>query len=123
MIDSTMIVLYVDDITASTEFYARLLAQEAVESTSHFTLFIRPTGAKIALWSKQAVQPAAGGLPGCCELALAVPDAAAVDTLYRRLSATGVEIEQRPSRLEFGYTFTARDPDGHRLRIYHRAHR
>ena len=30
----------------------------------------------------------------------------------------GLEIIQRPTEMEFGLTFVALDPDGHRLRVY-----
>jgi predicted enzyme related to lactoylglutathione lyase len=30
----------------------------------------------------------------------------------------GVAIAQKPVEMDFGYTFTALDPDGHRLRVF-----
>jgi hypothetical protein len=32
--------------------------------------------------------------------------------------ACGLRIVQEPVDLDFGYTFTALDPDGHRLRVF-----
>lgn len=34
-------------------------------------------------------------------------------TLYR-----GLPMLQTPTTMDFGYTFTATDPDGHRLRVF-----
>ena len=30
----------------------------------------------------------------------------------------GLKILQEPTKMDFGYTFTAADPDGHRLRVF-----
>lgn len=30
-----------------------------------------------------------------------------------------MEIVQAPEAMDFGYTFSGIDPDGHRLRVYH----
>jgi len=30
----------------------------------------------------------------------------------------GLAIAQEPTKMNFGFTFTALDPDGHRLRVY-----
>jgi predicted enzyme related to lactoylglutathione lyase len=30
----------------------------------------------------------------------------------------GLDIIQEPTKMDFGFTFTAADPDGHRLRVF-----
>ena len=40
-----------------------------------------------------------------------------VDCLYQAWVKQGVTIVAEPTRLEFGYTFVAQDPDGHRIRV------
>jgi predicted enzyme related to lactoylglutathione lyase len=47
-----------------------------------------------------------------------VPDAAAVDATHARWAQRGVAILQSPTAMSFGRTFTAADPDGHRLRVF-----
>lgn len=41
-----------------------------------------------------------------------------VDALYNRWREMGLTIAQAPRELDFGYSFVAQDPDGHRLRVY-----
>ena len=41
-----------------------------------------------------------------------------VDKVVPELQARGLTIAQPPTDMEFGRTFTALDPDGHRLRVY-----
>lgn len=45
-------------------------------------------------------------------------DAIAVDTMYTDWKRRGLEIIQAPTRMSFGATFVALDPDGHRLRVF-----
>ncbi|WP_338090072.1 hypothetical protein [Pectobacterium punjabense] len=40
-----------------------------------------------------------------------------VDTIYQEWKELGVKFALEPINLEFGYTFVAIDPDGHRLRV------
>lgn len=47
-----------------------------------------------------------------------VPDPQEVEARYNQWRELGLPIEQTPTEMEFGYTFVARDPDGHRLRVY-----
>jgi len=49
-----------------------------------------------------------------------VTDAAQVDALHADWRERGLAILQDPQMLDFGYTFTAADPDGHRLRVFAR---
>lgn len=48
-----------------------------------------------------------------------VPDVEAVDAVWANWRQRGIAILQEPTDLDFGRTFTARDPDGHRLRVFH----
>ncbi|CAI2436884.1 Extradiol dioxygenase (fragment) [Serratia proteamaculans] len=41
-----------------------------------------------------------------------------VDALYQQWREQGLEMIQPPVTLDFGYSFVACDPDGHRLRVY-----
>jgi predicted enzyme related to lactoylglutathione lyase len=48
----------------------------------------------------------------------AVPDATAVEATHADWSKRGLTIAQPPTRMDFGHTFVALDPDGHRLRVF-----
>ena len=63
------------------------------------------------------VKPAATLTGGGGELGF-VPGSAEVEARYNQWRELGLPIEQTPTEMEFGYTFVARDPDGHRLRVY-----
>lgn len=41
-----------------------------------------------------------------------------VDTLHAEWTPQELTIAQAPVALDFGYTFVALDPDGHRLRVF-----
>ena len=118
MPEMTYTLLYVDSPADSARFYAALLGREPVEMSPTFALFVMQNGGKLGLWSRHTVEPAAEGAPGCAEIAFAVSDDAAVSALHRDWTSKGVAIVQEPVTLDFGFTFTARDPDGHRLRVF-----
>ena len=52
------------------------------------------------------------------EVAFALADKAAVQSLYNDWQQRGLPILQQPLQMDFGYTFVALDPDGHRLRVF-----
>ena len=81
-------------------------------------MFVFESGAKLALWSSATVEPAATQSAGAMELAFPLPDETSVDTGLAEWQAHGLTIIQQPTRMEFGYTGMALDPDGHRLRLY-----
>ncbi len=81
-------------------------------------MFVFESGARLALWSSATVEPAVTQTAGAMELAFALPDDAAVDRQSAEWQARGLTLIQAPTRMEFGYTCMALDPDGHRLRLY-----
>ena len=42
----------------------------------------------------------------------------AVRACHARWQGLGVPVIQAPTEMDFGLTFTALDPDGHRLRVF-----
>ena len=110
--------LYVDSPATSANFYSRLLDKPPVELNPTFALFILDTGVKLGLWSRHTVEPAARITGGGGEVGFSLPDNAAVDALHAQWVASGATIIQSPTTLDFGYTFVAQDPDGHRLRVF-----
>ena len=49
---------------------------------------------------------------------LTAENEAAVEARYAQWRARGVTIAQAPTRMDFGFTFLALDPDGHRIRVF-----
>ena len=43
--------------------------------------------------------------------------------ILRRAIKLGLRIIQEPTKMDFGFTFTAADPDGHRLRVFNPSQR
>jgi predicted enzyme related to lactoylglutathione lyase len=118
MTDPNFIILYVDNPSASADFYAGLLSKTPVESSPTFAMFVLESGLKLGLWSRHTVEPAAAAAGGGGEIAFSVNDNDAVHSQHADWVKRGLEIIQRPTEMEFGLTFVARDPDGHRLRVY-----
>ncbi|MDC8760423.1 VOC family protein [Janthinobacterium fluminis] len=110
--------LYVDRPPASADFYAGLLGRPAVEVSATFALFALESGVMLGLWSKHTVEPAATAGGGGAEVAFSLADRDAVDARYADWRAKGLPMLQAPVALDFGYTFVALDPDGHRLRVF-----
>lgn len=118
MIDSSLVILYVNNPEASAEFYADLIEKQPVEISPTFAMFILPSGMKLGLWSRHTVEPASAGIPGQGEIVFSADSNEQVDALCSLWREKGLEIVQNPVEMDFGYTFVARDPDGHRLRVY-----
>jgi len=111
------ILLAVADPARSAAFYSSLLGIKPVENSPTFVLYVLPNGIKLGLWSKGEIEPAprtAGGV----EVTFSESDDAAVSATFADWSAKGATILQSPTRMDFGFTFTAEDPDGHRLRVF-----
>ena len=108
------ILLYVDNPAASGSFYADLLGKVPVEASPTFVMFALDTGVMLGLWSRHTVEPAATPMGGG-ELAVTVDD---VDAVHADWSSRGLPIIQEPTDMDFGRTFVALDPDGHRLRVF-----
>lgn len=118
MSETFFTLFHVTDPEASARFYAGLLQRSALEASPAFAMFALGPGAMLGLWRRDAVEPASGGAPGACELALAMQDRDAVDQCHARWRALGCVVLQAPTAMDFGYTFTVQDPDGHRVRVF-----
>ena len=118
MNDPNFILLYVDNAEASGRFYADLLGKAPVESSPAFVMFVLDPGLKLGLWSRHTVQPDASGSGATGELAFAVADAASVRATHADWTRRNLVIAQPPTDMDFGHTFVALDPDGHRLRVF-----
>lgn len=112
------VLLHVQSPAASASFYRQILAAEPVEASPTFAMFALAPGLMLGLWARDTVAPASAGQGGSSELAFVQDSAAAVDAAHAAWVARGVLILQAPTAMDFGYTFTASDPDGHRLRVF-----
>lgn len=117
MAEFSFVILYVDNPPASADFYADLLGRPPVEVSPTFAMLPLRDGVMLGLWSRHTVAPAAAAAGGGTEIALAVESFDAVDALHADWSGRGLAIAQAPTVMDFGRTFVALDPDGHRLRV------
>ncbi|MES5097415.1 VOC family protein [Agrobacterium sp. BA1120] len=111
-------ILFVENPVKSTEFYKDLFGMAPVEASETFALFILQGGLKFGLWSRHTAEPAVTVTGGGMEVVFQVGADSDVDARHREWKAKGLTILQEPTAMDFGYTFTAADPDGHRLRVY-----
>ncbi|MEH3148163.1 MAG: VOC family protein [Methylobacterium frigidaeris] len=123
MTGTNNLLLYVTDPRASGRFYAALLGCEPIEASPTFVLFVLPSGLTVGLWRRDGVLPAPSAAGGGCELAFRVASATEVDAIHAGWRERGATIAMAPADLDFGRSFVAVDPDGHRLRVYAQAPR
>ena len=117
MFKPNSIILYVSDVEKSTRFYTRLLNAEPVEQYSEFSVFTLSDDMILGLQAKSGIDPEPQPHIGGTEICMSDVSNREVDDIFRKWSELGVEIIMKPSVLDFGYTFEATDPDGHRLRV------
>jgi predicted enzyme related to lactoylglutathione lyase len=118
MAEFSFVLLYVVNPRASAAFYANLLSTPIVEQSETFCMLPLREGVMLGLWSTATVLPAAVAKPGASEIAFTVADAAAVQQTFADWHGRGLSIAQPVSVMDFGPTFVALDPDGHRLRVF-----
>ncbi|MDQ1159037.1 catechol 2,3-dioxygenase-like lactoylglutathione lyase family enzyme [Sphingomonas sp. SORGH_AS 950] len=118
MTDTNTLLLYVADPAASVRFYTDMLGIQPVEQSPTFALFVLPSGLALGLWIRDGVEPVPTATGGGSELGFKVANPAAIDQTYTEWSAKGATIALPPTDLDFGRSFVALDPDGHRLRVY-----
>jgi predicted enzyme related to lactoylglutathione lyase len=111
-------ILYVNDPVASAALYATLLDRRPVEASPTFAMFALESGVMLGLWSRHTAKPAAELTGGGGEVAFAVDSNEAVLAMHDGWKERGLPIAQAPVDLDFGFTFVATDPDGHRLRVF-----
>lgn len=117
MSDPNFVLLYVKSPTESARFYSSLLGKQPVEASPTFAMFALESGVMLGLWAAHTVQPGATPVGGS-ELAFAVDSRPTVDERHAGWRRSGITIAQTPTEMDFGYTFVALDPDGHRLRVF-----
>jgi len=107
--------LFVNSPATSADFYTKLFGQGPVELSPTFAMFVSDSGHRLGLWSKHTAEPTPTGAPGASEIAFTTEN---VDALFADWQTHGVPMLTQPQDLDFGRTFVATDPDGHRIRVF-----
>ena len=118
MTPTVFTILYVADVRASAVFHSERLGLPILQEGPGFAMLGLRGGGMLGLWARGGVQPAPQGAAGAMELALSVADDAALHALHDGWQAAGVPILAGPMRMDFGQSFLAADPDGHRIRMF-----
>jgi catechol 2,3-dioxygenase-like lactoylglutathione lyase family enzyme len=115
----TYILLYVRDPARSADFYSRILKRDAaLDRLPTFADLVIYEGTKLGLWNETAVKPSGKAVSGGAELMFKVVDESELMAAYEACGKSNVPIAQTPTEMNFGLTFVALDPDGHRVRLY-----
>ena len=111
------IILYVSDVEVSTTFYREILGHGPIKTYPGFSVFKLSDEMTLGLQAADEIEPTAEPYVGGTELSLSNVERADVDRLHAQWKTLGIPMVLEPTVLEFGYTFVAADPDGHRLRV------
>jgi catechol 2,3-dioxygenase-like lactoylglutathione lyase family enzyme len=117
MTNLNLIVLYVESATESAIFYEAITGREAVSQSPNFASLALENGPTLGLWSRSQVVPKPADTGARSEIGFMVKGRPAIEALYVDWQARGLKIEQEMAVRDFGPTFVALDPDGHRLRV------
>ncbi|WP_430875477.1 VOC family protein [Gilliamella sp. G0441] len=117
MFKPNSVIVYVKDVDASTEFYAKILGRPPVKTYPGFAVFLLNDNFILGLQEADKITPKAPNHYGGFELSFSDVTKNDVDAIYSAWKKLNVKIELEPQMLDFGYTFVGNDPDGHRLRV------
>lgn len=110
-----MVLLFVENPVQSAAFYSQIFDQKPIEQSPTFALFALPNNIMLGLWSHKTAEPPVLAKAGASEIAFSQED---VDNTYNKWLKWGIPMAQPPTDMDFGRTFVALDPDGHRIRVY-----
>ncbi|WFR94765.1 VOC family protein [Rhizobium tumorigenes] len=117
MTNPNLIILYVKDPAESVVFYRGLLGREPVADSPNYAAFALDSGFMLGLWRRSSVEPQPLALGNRGEIGFALPGKGSIAAHYREWCKQGMPIAQELTTMDFGETFVALDPDGHRLRV------
>lgn len=117
ILEPSVMVLYVNDLAITSQFYQDLLGLQPSEASMTFHSFRLSNGMSLALKAKHSVVPPVAEKNGHGELAFMLHSDKKVDELFAAWQAKKIDIIFPPTQLPFGYTFVGLDPDGYRLRV------
>jgi predicted enzyme related to lactoylglutathione lyase len=111
-------ILYLESPLISAEFYERLLRAKPLEASPGFAMFALAPPTMLGLWKRVDVEPKVTAANGSNELAFHVESNDLVEQFFEAAKSLGAPVLQEPTQMDFGFTFTVADPDGHRLRVF-----
>jgi predicted enzyme related to lactoylglutathione lyase len=109
------VLLFVKNPQKSSLFYQELFEMKPIEESPTFVMFALKNGVMLGLWSKYTAEPRVESPAGALEICFPATD---VDALYETWGKKLITVAQKPTDMDFGRTFVALDPDGHRIRVY-----
>ncbi len=109
------VLLFVENPHKSVQFYSSLFNLKPIEQSPTFAMFALPDGVMLGLWSAYTAEPRVESSAGASEICFGTEK---VNDLYEAWGKHGVTMIQKPTEMDFGRTFVAIDPDGHRIRVY-----
>ncbi|MBS0635547.1 MAG: VOC family protein [Verrucomicrobia bacterium] len=110
-----MVLLFVESPQESCEFYKKLLQREPLEASPTFCLFQFDNGIQLGCWSRHTAEPKVVATPSTAEICFSADE---IDKAFEVMKKENIPMLQDITDMDFGRTFVARDPDGHRIRIY-----
>jgi catechol 2,3-dioxygenase-like lactoylglutathione lyase family enzyme len=116
--DPNFILLYVKDVATSVSFYTGLLGRAPIDASPNFGMFALSSGVLLGLWARHDVEPAATAPTGSGEIGITLASVGEVEAAHADWLGRGLSILQPPTKMDFGFTFVAGDPDGNRLRVF-----
>ena len=117
MLEPSAVILYVNNMTKSCQFYQDLLGIKPEEDSPTFHSFKLSNGIGLGLKAKHSVEPPATKENGNGELAFTLDNNREVDELFIEWQGKEIRMAQSPTVVPYGYTFLALDLDGNRLRV------
>lgn len=109
------VLLFVANPQKSSLFYQDILGIKPIEESPTFAMFALKNGVMLGLWSRYTAEPRVDQAAGALEVCFPADD---VDAVYEAWGKKHVTMAQKPTDMDFGRTFVALDPDGHRIRVY-----
>ncbi|WP_374812739.1 VOC family protein [Aeromonas allosaccharophila] len=117
MFKPNSLIIYVENVALSTDFYKKILNVEPLETYEEFSVFPISSDFILGIQAKSGIDPKPQPQFGGFEMCLADVTEDDVDAIYQEWKKLGITFELEPTHLDFGYTFVGVDPDGHRLRV------
>jgi catechol 2,3-dioxygenase-like lactoylglutathione lyase family enzyme len=120
MASPNLVIRYVDDAHVSANFYAKLFGVDAAFDGPVFASVPFRDDVRLAFWNRPVIHPAADRPGEDGEICLKADTPQMLDETFSEWKVAGITILQEPVDMPFGRTFTAADPDGHRIRVLYR---
>ena len=112
------ILVYVENVAASEAFYASILGRPASRILRRPSRCFPPRPASCSAYGAAMASRRRRLRPAAARLRFPSTARRKLTRLFADWRGRGVKIAQTPTKMDFGYTFLALDPDGQRLRVF-----